>query len=105
MYAIKDDSRNAHFAPCKFYAPLESVLEFQRMFSQTQVLSSYFEERKKAYMEIDKGVKFSLFIADWVYFHWWKYQKVTDASFRKTLLLRNQMQHVVASSKKEHVYR
>lgn len=64
LFVSKDVSNNAHFAPRKFYAPLRSVIEFQRMFSQTQVLSCYFEERKKIYLETDKDKRFSLFIAD-----------------------------------------
>ena len=75
LYAVKDGPRDARFVPHKFYAPLRSVMEFQRMFSQTQVLLCYFEERKKAFYDIDKDKRMSLFIADWVYFHWWKLKK------------------------------
>lgn len=81
LYGVKDSSRNVYFSPQKFYAPVQSVLEFERMFSQTQILSCYFEEKKNAFMEIDQGMKFSLFVADWVYFHWWKYQKLKRNKF------------------------
>jgi len=54
LYAEKDGQNNAYFVPHKFYAPLRTVMEFQRMFSQTQVLLCYFEERKSAFYEIDK---------------------------------------------------
>ena len=75
LYAEKDHQNNAHFVPHKLYAPLRAVMEFQRMFSHTQVLSCYFEERKNAFYDIDEVNKISLFIADWVYFHWRKFKK------------------------------
>ena len=74
LYGKKDSSNGVHFAPQKFCGPLPNVMEYQRMFSQTQVLSCYFEERKNAFMEINEDR--ALFIADWTYFHWWKYQKM-----------------------------
>ena len=81
LYSVKDSSNIVHFSPKKFYASARNVLEFERMFSQTQILSCYFEERKNAFMKIEPDMKFSLFVADWVYFHWWKYQKMKQNKF------------------------
>ena len=83
IYAEKDKSSNELiFSWSKFYIPLVRLVEFQKLFSKTQLISCYYEEKKQQ-SETSKVDKiYALFVADWVYYHWWKYQQRNQSTFK-----------------------
>jgi len=76
VYSKKDAySNELKFSSQRFSVPLVRLLEFQKMFSKTQLLCTYYEEKKTLSDDADSQKGHALFIADWVYFHWWKFQQ------------------------------
>merc|ERR1712194_246631 len=66
-FTTKDLIANeSNFSACKLYAPTMHMLEFQKQFSKTQLVTTYFEERKVQTRKEEHIA--SQFIADWVYF-------------------------------------
>lgn len=64
----KDSLTNEiNFSGDKFYAPTTHLLEFQKLFSKTQLLVSYFEE-KRMHSNVEEYHAAQL-IADWVHFN------------------------------------
>ena len=67
-FTVKDSLTNEiNFSGQKFYAPTTHLLEFQKLFSKTQLLVSYFEE-KRMHSNVEEYHAAQL-IADWVYFN------------------------------------
>mmetsp|Transcript_27628 Transcript_27628/g.40807 ORF Transcript_27628/g.40807 Transcript_27628/m.40807 type:complete len:458 (+) Transcript_27628:151-1524(+) len=62
------------FFPSKFIKPLQAQLKYQEMLAHTQLFVGFVEKKKGLFMErsaLLKGQE-ALFIANWVYFRWWK---------------------------------
>ena len=70
-----DCSNELVYSDEKFQIPLIHLLEFQRFFSRTQLLSCYYQEKKNNSESLKVDKTYALLIADWVYFRWWKYQQ------------------------------
>ena len=76
-YGAYDESQGEIlFSPEKKLQELMKQFQFQSIFTTTQLLANYFEERKNSLLsnkklEEEKG----LFIADWIYFSWWKHKQ------------------------------
>ena len=83
-YGIYDESQGEIlFSPEKKLHELVNQFKLQSIFTTTQLLAHYFEERKNSLfsnkvLEEEKG----LFIADWLYFQWWKQKKRRNPSLR-----------------------
>jgi len=74
-FTAKDSVTNEiNFSEHKFYTPTMHLLEFQKQFSKTQLIASYFEEKK--ILDRNKEPRAAQFIADWVYFNRWKRDKL-----------------------------
>merc|ERR1712151_685782 len=75
-YGMYDESHGEIlFSPEKKLHELVKQFQFQSIFTSTQLLANYFEERKNSLLsnkvlEKEKGI----FIADWLYYSW-KYKK------------------------------
>ena len=63
------------FSASKFYIPLIRLLEFQKLFSKTQLLSCYYEEKKQLSEARKVSKAQALLVADWTYFHWIKFKQ------------------------------
>jgi len=57
----------------KFISHTANLLEFQKIFSKTQLLASFFDERKINYKDEEHHA--AKFIADWLYYNMWKSNK------------------------------
>ena len=74
-FTVKDSVTNeVNFSGHKFYTPTMHLLEFQKQFCKTQLLASYFEEKRV--LDRDEELRAALFIADWVHFNRWKNDKL-----------------------------
>jgi len=71
IYAQKDMT----FSSSKFYIPLIRLLEFQKLFSKTQLLSCYYEKKKQLSEARKVNKAQALLVADWTYFNWMKYKR------------------------------
>merc|ERR1712071_353157 len=66
------DTGEFDFYPEKLLEPLRAQLEFQEAMISTQLFLSYIEEKKNNF-DLLEGQS-AIFIADWLYFHWKRYQ-------------------------------
>ena len=73
-FSIKDDDSNEiNFSEEKFVSHTAHLLEFQKEFGKTQLMTSYFEEKK--IHDKNKERQAAQFIADWVHYNRWKSKK------------------------------
>ena len=73
-FSVKDSITNeANFLEHKFYAQTVHLLRFQKEFCKTQLIASYFEEKK--IHDKNEELHAAQFIADWVYYNRWKGSK------------------------------
>merc|ERR1711862_679837 len=74
-FGEKDEySNEIIFSARRFNMPLIRLLEFRKIFGNTQLLSCYYEEKKTSTKNKSKHGFYALFIADWVYFNWQRQQ-------------------------------
>merc|ERR1712232_1113004 len=81
-FTEKDAITNeSNFSASKFYTPTMHMLEFQKQFSKTQLVTSYFEERRVQTKKEERIA--SQFIADWVYFRTRSKRRVRHVHVKK----------------------
>merc|ERR1711862_1089283 len=59
----------------EYSVPSQHQLQLQNVMINTQMFTGYIEEKKNAYLTIEKNSNLALFIADWVYFNWKVYRR------------------------------
>jgi len=78
MYGVTDRiSGERYFSASRFSKAANHLMEFQKHFSQTQILACFYEERKNRYYEnfVEKNRRYGILIANWIYFHWTLYKR------------------------------
>merc|ERR1711862_814878 len=76
LYAARHaNSAEIDFSPKSMHIPIKRLLEYQTLFSNTQLMDSYFHARRLQHIGRNDNQFSRLFIADWVYFHWRKYKQ------------------------------
>merc|ERR1712048_972024 len=75
IYSKQDNcSLQRYFIKEKFSKPLFHQLEFQKEFRSSQLLTSFYEEKKQLYNELKKNIHKAKFIPDWTYYSWMRHK-------------------------------
>ena len=72
----KNYDYNSNFSSDEFYKSYQSITDFQKLFCKSQLLSTYYNERRRFDTNIfRKNISTMLFIADWAHFYWIRYKQ------------------------------
>lgn len=83
MYGAKDRiTGERYFSASRFSKPANHLMEYQKHFSQTQILACFYEHQKNSYHDNfnEQNRHYGVLIANWIYFKWTLYKQKSAAN-------------------------